>query len=150
MLTPEEFGIYALINALTAVAAASFQEFGGANYLIQKPSLSEQNIRTAFTITFCLSALFAAALFELRDVAAWFFSQEGLKIGIAVSTLNFLLSPFSMTISALFRRDMAFGMLARCNLVGNFITAVRLHRARRLGLQLHGADLGQRSQAMPL
>ena len=124
LLTPQEFGIYAVVGALTAVAAASFQEFGGANYLIQKPSLSERDIRTAFTITLCLSALFAAAVFELRDVAAWFFSEDGLKIGIAVSALNFLLSPFSMTISALLRRDMSFGALARCNLAGNFVTAV--------------------------
>ena len=124
LLTPQEFGIYAVVGALTAVAGASFQEFGGANYLIQKSSLSERDIRTAFTITLCLSALFAAAVFELRDVAAWFFSEDGLKIGIAVATLNFFLSPFSMTISALLRRDMAFGALARCNLAGNFITAV--------------------------
>ena len=29
-----------------------------------------------------------------------------------------------MTISALLRRDMSFGVLARCNLAGNFVTAV--------------------------
>jgi O-antigen/teichoic acid export membrane protein len=124
LLTPQEFGISAVVGALTAVAAASFQEFGGANYLIQKPSLSERDIRTAFTITLCLSALLAVAVLELRDVAAWLFSENGLKSGIAVSALNFLLLPFSMTISALLRRDMSFGTLARCNLVGNFVTAV--------------------------
>ena len=124
LLTPAEFGIYALINALTAVVAASFQEFGGHSYLIQKQPLTQQDIRTAFTITMCLSALFAVGLFELRGAAAWFFSEEGLKIGIAVAALNFLLSPFLVTVSALLRRDMAFGILARCNLVGNLIMAV--------------------------
>ena len=124
LLTPQEFGIFAVVGSLTAVAAASFQEFGGANYLIQKSSLSERDIRTAFTITLCLSALFAAAMFELRDMAAWFFSEEGLKNAIAISSLNFLLAPFSMTISALLRRGMSFGVLARCNLAGNFVTAV--------------------------
>ena len=124
LLTPEEFGIYAVVGALTTIAATSFQEFGGANYLIQKPTLSERDIRTAFTIILCLSGLLAAAVFELRDVFAWFFSEDGLKIGIAVSALNFLLSPFSMTISALLRREMSFGALARCNLGGNFVTAV--------------------------
>ena len=34
LLTPQEFGIYAVVGSLTAVAAASFQEFGGANYLV--------------------------------------------------------------------------------------------------------------------
>ena len=102
LLTPAEFGVYAFINALTVVLAASFQEFGGANYLIQKQSLSEKSIRTAFTITMCLSVLFAVSLFEFRHLAAWFFSEEGLKIGIAVAAINFLLSPFLMTISASF------------------------------------------------
>jgi O-antigen/teichoic acid export membrane protein len=124
LLTPAEFGIYALINAILAVTSASFEEFGGANYLIQKNSLTEQNIRTAFTITMCLSILFAATLFELREVAAWFFSEDGLKRGIAVAALNFLLSPFLMTMSALLRRDMAFALLARCNLVAGFVTVV--------------------------
>lgn len=124
LLTPQEFGIYAVVGALTTVAAASFQEFGGANYLIQKTSLSELDVRTAFTITLCLSAIFAVAVFELRDVAAWFFSEDGLKSGIAISALTFFLSPFSMTITALLRRDMRFGIIARCNLAGNFVTAV--------------------------
>lgn len=123
LLTPEEFGIYAIVNALTAVVAATFQEFGGANYLIQKPALSQQNIRTAFTITFCLSALIGATLFALRDVAVSFFAQDGLRIGIAVSVLNFAVWPFSVTISALLRRDLQFGTLAVCNLAGNFVMA---------------------------
>src|SRR6476646_10394673 len=85
LLTPAEFGVYAFINALIVVLAASFQEFGGANYLIQKQTLSEENIRTAFTITMCLSVLFALSLFEIRHLAAWFFSEEGLRDGIAVA-----------------------------------------------------------------
>src|ERR1700704_4356917 len=89
LLTPGEFGIYAVINAVVAVITASFQEFGGANYLIQKKILSEQNIRTAFTITFCISIIIGLALFICSDVLVWFFRQDGLKAGIVVSTLNF-------------------------------------------------------------
>src|SRR3974390_1669532 len=72
LLTPREYGIYAFVNAITTVTAASFQEFGGANYLIQKRSLSQQDIQTAFTITLGLSIFFAAALFEFRGVSGWF------------------------------------------------------------------------------
>lgn len=142
LLTPQEFGIYAVVGALTTVAAASFQEFGGANYLIQKPSLSERDIRAAFSITLCLSAVLATAVFELRDVAAWFFSEDGLKIGIAISALNFLLSPFSMTITALLRRDMSFGILARCNLAGSFVTAVASVVLAALGYSFMAPILG--------
>jgi O-antigen/teichoic acid export membrane protein len=120
LLAPDEFGIYAVINAIVTVIAASFQEFGGANYLIQKKSVSRRNIRTAFTITFCISIIIGATLFTGRDAFVWFFKQDGLKAGIAVSTLSFALTPFSVTISALYRRDMEFGRLAICNLAANF------------------------------
>lgn len=120
LLAPGEFGIYAVINAIVTVITAAFQEFGGANYLIQKKSLSRQNIQTAFTITFCISIMIGALLFLGRDALVWFFNQEGLRAGFAVSTLSFALTPFSVTMSALFRRDMEFGKLAICNLAANF------------------------------
>ena len=122
LLTPGEFGIYAVTNAVVAVISASFQEFGGANYLIQKKMLSEQNIRTAFTITFGISIIVGMALFICSDALVWFFRQEGLKAGIAVSTLNFAVTPFSVVISALFRRDMEFGKLAICSLAANVVS----------------------------
>ena len=115
--------MYAAVVALTSVATACSQEFGGANYLIQKPTLSEQDIRTAFTITFCMSALLGAVFFELRDAIASFYSQPGLRTGIAVFAAGFLLMPFAATISALLRREMAFDVLAWCNLTAAFVTA---------------------------
>jgi O-antigen/teichoic acid export membrane protein len=122
LLTPAEFGIYAVINAVVVIITASFQEFGGANYLIQKKMLSEQNIRTAFTLTFCISIAIGVALFICSDALVWFFRQDGLKAGIAVSTLNFVLTPFSVVVSALFRRDMEFGKLAICSLAANVVS----------------------------
>jgi O-antigen/teichoic acid export membrane protein len=123
LLTPVEFGIYAVTNAVVTVISASFQEFGGANYLIQKPVLAEQNIRTAFTITFGISTLLGVALVCGSDAFAWFFKEEGLKAGITVSALSFAVTPFSVVISALFRRDMEFGKLAICSLAANVVSA---------------------------
>ena len=142
LLTPKEFGVCAVVGALTSVAAASLQEFGGANYLIQKQALSERDIRTAFTIVLCLSALLGAVVFGLRDVFARLFSEDGLRIGVAVSALNFFLSPFSMTISALLRREMSFGVLARCNLGGNLVTAVASVTLAALGYSFMAPILG--------
>jgi O-antigen/teichoic acid export membrane protein len=122
LLTPVEFGIYAVTNAIVVIISGSFQEFGGGNYLIQKKLLSEGDIRTAFTITCGVSVLLGLTLFSCSGALAWFFSEEGLKAGIAVSTLNFALTPFSVVISALFRRDMAFGTLAICSLAANVVS----------------------------
>jgi len=124
LLSPAEFGTYAVVSALAAVIAAAFQEFGGANYLIQKPELSRQSIRTAFTVTFAICALVGIALYLLADPVARYFGQEGLRAGIAVSALNFLLVPFSGTVAALLRRRMEFGVLAICNLAVGVTSSV--------------------------
>lgn len=116
LLSPKEFGTYAVVNALTAVITASFQEFGGANYLIQKRELSQASIRTAFTITLGFSAIIGAILYCSAGALSAFFEQDALTAGMKVTALNFLLMPFGVTISALFRRDMDFGKLAICNL----------------------------------
>jgi O-antigen/teichoic acid export membrane protein len=124
LLTPAEFGTYAVVGALTTVVAASFQEFGGANYLIQKRELTRAGIRTAFTITFVISVLFGALFFASAGVLSRFFDQESLSSGLAVSAANFLFAPFSGTVMALFRRDMSFGKLAICNFTATLVGAV--------------------------
>jgi O-antigen/teichoic acid export membrane protein len=119
LLTPGEFGVYAVVTAVTSVFAASSQEFGGANFLIQKASLSEGNIRTAFTITFCLSMVVAIGLYLLGGVVETMSDSAGLKSGISIAVLNFAITPFSMTIIALLRRNMQFGVIATSNFVCN-------------------------------
>jgi O-antigen/teichoic acid export membrane protein len=120
LLSPNEFGVYAVVLAITSVFSASSQEFGGANYLIQKASLSEGNVRTAFTITFCLSVAIGVLLYLLGGVLGSTLGADGLKAGIAVAVLNFAVTPFSMTIIALHRREMQFGVIAASNLACNF------------------------------
>lgn len=116
LLDPSEFGVYAVASALTTVVGSAFQEFGGANYVIQKPDLSRESLRTAFSITFLISFAIGIILCFLAGPAAKFFGQDGLRVGIAVSALNFALTPFSGTLTALLRREMEFGALALCNL----------------------------------
>ncbi|MCK1535432.1 MULTISPECIES: oligosaccharide flippase family protein [unclassified Bradyrhizobium] len=124
LLSPVEFGVYAVVNAVTAVIAASFQEFGGGNYLIQKRELSPADVRSAFTITLAISVAIAFLLFVLAGSLSGLFGQEHLKGGIEISALNFLLVPFSGTVSALLRRDMKFGTLTVCNLAAGITVAV--------------------------
>lgn len=124
LLTPAEFGVFAVVNALTAVIAAAFQEFGGANYLIQKHELSRGTIRTAFTITWAISLAVALILLASANAISQLFGQDSLRRGIEVSALNLLLLPVSGTLAALLRRDMQFGTLAICNLASNTTMAL--------------------------
>lgn len=123
LLTPMEFGVCSIALALTNIMTGYFQEFGGANYLIQKPVLTNENIRTAFTVTSLAFFGLAISLYAASDLAAFFFKQDALRVAINVCAINLALAPIPMTISALLRREMAFGALARCNLVANFLAA---------------------------
>lgn len=123
LLSPEEFGICSLALALANILTSYFQEFGGANYLIQKPVLVERNIRTAFTVTSIAFLCVAFGLYALGSAASIFFRQDGLHIGMSLCALNVALLPVSITISALLRREMAFGVLARCNLAATFASS---------------------------
>lgn len=116
LLTPHEFGVYAITASIPGVLSA-VREFGGANYIIQKQDLSERCIRTSFTINCAVSAALIALLFVIRDEMASFFGEEGVRLGIAVAALNFVFLPFGETVSALLRREMVFHVIAVCNLV---------------------------------
>jgi O-antigen/teichoic acid export membrane protein len=120
LLTPREFGVYAVVLAVTSVFSASSQEFGGPNYLIQKASLSENNIRTAFTVTFGLSVTIGIVLYLIGGALGTLLGADGFEAGIAVAVLNFAIIPFSTTIIALLRRNMQFGAIAASNLACNF------------------------------
>ncbi|MGY3411078.1 O-antigen/teichoic acid export membrane protein [Bradyrhizobium sp. GM5.1] len=124
LLSPAEFGIYAVVSAVTTVIGAAFFEFGGGNYLIQKRELSTADVRSAFTITLGISVAIALLLFVLAGPLSELFAQDSLKRGIEVSALTFFLVPFHGTISALLRRDMKFGTLAVCNLATGAATAL--------------------------
>src|SRR5262249_40783193 len=142
LLTPEEFGIYSAVYALTALASTPSREFGGANYIIQRPSLSDDDVRPAFTVGMCVSVLFAALLCALASTAAWFYSKPPLASGIAAAALNFLLSPFSGTMTALLRRDLSFGTLAGCNLTSSVIGASISIALAALGFSFMGPIVG--------
>ncbi|MCW2283333.1 O-antigen/teichoic acid export membrane protein [Rhodoblastus acidophilus] len=133
LLSPAEFGVYAVVSAVTTIISVSTQEFGGANYIIQKTSLSDANIRTAFTITLLLSLAMGLGLWLLAGVLDARMQVAGLAEGVRIAALGFAVTPFSSIMIALLRRDLKFGALSLANLAGNVVTA-----ATSIALAMHG------------
>lgn len=120
LLTPREFGVFAISSSIVGVMS-TVREFGGLNYIVQKQDLSERCIRTAFTVNCAISASLIAALFAMRDPMASFFNEDGLRAALAVSALNFVVLPFAETVLALLRRQMAFDVIAVCSSVATTV-----------------------------
>ncbi|HYD29481.1 MAG TPA: oligosaccharide flippase family protein [Azospirillaceae bacterium] len=122
LLSPAEVGTYVVAATLVALVN-TFREFGVTTYLIQKQTVSDDCVRTAFTVNLALSALFSLALVAGGDWVAAFYGEDGLGQAITVHALGFLLSPIPITVVALLRRDMAFGGVALCNVAGALAAA---------------------------
>lgn len=123
LLSPTEFGIYAVANVFISIVGASFQEIGGSNYIIQKRSLSERDVRTCFTIILGLSLTVCLVIIAFRAGIGRLLGNDALKYAVTVAALTFVVSPVSATLSALLRRDMNFKTLAICGLCGSAVAA---------------------------
>lgn len=107
LLTPEDIGLYSIAAALIGMIQV-LREFGVGSYLVQEPELNEAKVRTAFTISVCLSVVCGLGIFALAGTAADFYRDARLEAVIQVLGLSFLLIPLSSTALAFLTREMRF------------------------------------------
>lgn len=117
LLTPAEIGVFSVAASFIGIAH-TLRDFGVSNYLIQVKEISNDKIRTAFTITAIMAWLIAGLLFIGKSVLANFYAQPELEGVIQILALNFIILPFSSITIALLRREMAFGKIYKITIWG--------------------------------
>ena len=110
VLSPAEFGIYA-IGAAAMALAQSLRDFGVAQYLVQERELTPDRIRTALGVSILIAWTLAASLYGLSDPVARYYDQEGLGGVLRVLSMGFVVLPLSAPALALLRRDLNFDKL---------------------------------------
>ncbi len=130
LVTPEEFGIFGVTVALVALAEL-LREFGVGAFLVQARTLDAGRIRTAFTVGLLLSLAMAAAVMALAPAVARFYGDHRLFTALSLTSIGFVLVPFSGPGLGLLRREMQFGRVALVNLTGSL---AQLTTALALGL----------------
>lgn len=111
LLTPEEIGLYSVAIAVIGIAQI-LRDFGIGSYLIQERELTDERIRTAFTVTLIVSLLLFLVVLGCAKPAAMFYEDERLTRILGLLSINFLLVPFNSTTMSLLKRQMRFGLLA--------------------------------------
>lgn len=114
LLTPKEIGIFSVAVGLTALANL-LRTFGISDYLVQEKTLTEQAVRTCFTINLIFAWSLAVVLFGGSWLVGEFFNDAGVGRVLRVISGSFVLVPFGITAMALLRRDMAFSVLYKIN-----------------------------------
>lgn len=116
LLAPSVFGLIAM--AQIAIRFLSyFAQLGVSPALVQKPELTERDIRAALTLSVAINVLLFALMWLLAPLAGSFFSKpEVVPILRGLSTA-FLFSGFSVISLGLLRRRLMFKQLAMVEIV---------------------------------
>jgi O-antigen/teichoic acid export membrane protein len=123
VLTPSEFGAFAVAMAVTGFLTA-LRNFGTSNYLVQARAVDRQVVGSAFAATGAISWSLGAAIFVYRADVARFFDAPQISAIMAVLALNFAISPFVMTATALVMRAQRFPELIRSEVVAGVLGIV--------------------------
>lgn len=110
LLTPEDFGLVAMITVLTSFALL-FGELGFSAALIQRPELSEAHRSSVFWLTLGLGALLSVAVFAAAPAVAGFYREPQLEPLTRVVAVHFLLAALKVVQVAVVTRAMRFRAL---------------------------------------
>jgi O-antigen/teichoic acid export membrane protein len=118
LLTPEDFGLVAMLTALTGFAPMLI-DFGLGDATAQKSRLTHGEVSSLFWIGFGMGLLIAVSLAVASPAIAWLYREPRLRSITVISAITFLLLGMSGQHLALLRRTMQFGVIAKIEIISN-------------------------------
>jgi len=111
LLTPTDFGLVAMVTAVTAIAAG-FADLGLTEATIQRKEISHNQVSTLFWINVAIGLLLTLLTSAMAPVLAAFYREPRL-VGITlVVSLSFLIGGLRGQHNALLKRQMRFSSIA--------------------------------------
>lgn len=126
LLTPEDFGLIAMVTAITGFVTM-FKDMGLSMATVQKAEINHAQISTLFWINLGLSTIIMLIIAAIAPVISWFYHEPRLVwITLALAGSG-IFSGLTIQHHALLRRQMRFGILAIItiiSLITGIITAI--------------------------
>lgn len=107
ILSPTDYGIYTIAIVFVLIANI-LRDFGVTNYLIKEETLTNEKLRSAFSLMIIISTLVGAALFFSASFVADFYNEQKLVLMLQLLSFNIFISPFGSIITTILRRDLHF------------------------------------------
>ena len=111
LLSPADFGVVAMVTAVTGLAFA-FADFGLSEATIQRKEITHEQVSTLFWINVGIGLALTLITAGLGPVLAKFYGEPRLVAIALVSSLNFLVGGLRVQPTALLKRQMRFSALA--------------------------------------
>jgi PST family polysaccharide transporter len=111
LLTPEDYGIVAMVTAITGVVSL-FRELGLSSATVQSRDITHDQISALFWINAGLGALIMVIIAALGPALAWFYHKPQLSLVTVGISFTSLISSLGTQHGALLARQMRFGIQA--------------------------------------
>jgi len=116
LLTPQDFGLIAMVTAVTSFAMM-FKDMGLSMATVQRAEINHNQISTLFWINVVLSLCIMLVTAALAPAIAWFYGEPRLTWITLALAGAFIFGGFTIQHQALLRRQMRFGALALIQIV---------------------------------
>lgn len=116
LLTPEDFGLVAMVFIFTSFAGM-FMDFGIGEAIVQRRDLSSDHVNSVFWLNLALGFLLAGVMFLLAPVMATFYRSPDLEAVSKVWSLNFIVAMLGVVPGALLKRELRFRQIAFIGIV---------------------------------
>lgn len=116
LLTPAEIGVFSVAMAFVALVHM-LRDFGVSEFVVQEKALSDDLVRSAFTINLIIAWTLAAVLFAASNLIGDFYRDPGVGRVTRVISLVFVLLPFGTTTMACMKREMQFGAVVAIHVI---------------------------------
>ena len=123
LLTPEDYGLVAMVAALTGFAPA-LVDFGTRDAVVQRAGVTEGEVSALFWFNVLVGCAFALAVSASGPVIAAFYGEPRLAAIALVSSLTFVLLALAAQHQALLRRAVMFRQIATIDVAANVASAV--------------------------
>tara|TARA_B110000879_G_scaffold212413_1_gene308552 strand:- start:679 stop:2235 length:1557 start_codon:yes stop_codon:yes gene_type:complete len=121
LLSPEDYGVLAMVMAVTAFAGI-FREMGLSSAAIQKKGLTREQQSNLFWLNLAMGIILTVIVAGASPLVAWFYGKPELVAVTLALSLNFIISSLSTQHGAMLIRNMQFGRKAVATIAGSLVT----------------------------
>jgi PST family polysaccharide transporter len=128
LLSPDDYGIIAMVMAITAFAGV-FRDLGLSSAAVQKKDLTRAQQSNLFWLNVAMGAVLTAIVAVASPLVAWFYGQPELTLVTVALSFTFLIGSLGTQHGARLVREMQFGRMAVATIAGSIaglITSVTL------------------------
>jgi len=121
LLTPNDFGLVAMVSALTEVLFL-FRDAGLTDATIQASSINHKQVSTLFWINLAICLFITILLIALSPAVVWFYKNKRLMAIMMVSSASYVFWGLSFQHMALLKRNMLFFRVSMIGILAQLVS----------------------------